>query len=147
MAAWRRRRSIAGRVPSLAMSNFPRRSSKRWSRASSASMARRGCSLIRPSYSWNPRAVACKGRAARYPRMYSSATASSSASGLSGGGVGDGLGGFGEGDGFAAGEEEEPGEDSAAAGDGEAFDFDLEGETEGFSEGLGDGFANGFTGP
>src|ERR1700730_7552233 len=68
--------------------------------------------------------------------MYSSATTSSSASGLS---VEALLVGFGEGEAVEEGEEE-------AEGEGE--DFGL-GETDaaGFSEGVGDGFGKGLTGP
>lgn len=153
MAAWRSRRLMAARGPSLARSNFLRRSSKRRRRASSASMARRVCSLMRPSYSWNPRAVACRGRAARKPRMYSSATTSSSASGFREEELGE-ADGFDEGgvDGFEEGDGD--GDEASAEGEGEgegdalafgAFGAGRFGEGEG--EGEGEGADNGFTGP
>src|SRR6476469_5944582 len=133
--AWSTRRSIAARGPSLLKSNFERRSSKRRRRASSASMARRVSSLMRPSYSWKPRAVAWSGRAARKPRMYSSATKSSSASGFKGGGL-FALEGFGVADG--EGDEEEAGEEDS---EGEGEDFGLE-RRDGFSEAVGEGDVN-----
>src|SRR3954471_6430815 len=142
MDAWSTRRSMAARGPSFARSNFETRSSKRRRRASSASMARRVSSLMRPSYSWKPRAVAWSGRAARKPRMYSSATKSSSASGFKGGGL-FALEGFWVADG--EGDEEEAGEEDS---EGEGADFDLE-RRDGFSEAVGEGDASciGFTGP
>src|SRR5688572_21179584 len=72
--------------------------------------------------------------------MYSSATISNSASGLSG------AGGLGEGDDFGAGEgEEEAGEDEAGGG---ADDLDFgEGDEAGLAAGVGEAFPNGFTGP
>src|ERR1044072_5213133 len=119
------------------MSNFGKRSWKRGSRASSASMASRVCSLMRPSYSWKPRAVARSGRAARWPRIYSSATRSSSASGLRAGvGFGEGEG-FGERERAGEGDADEAGEaDESGVGDGEGEDFCLGGRV-GFSEGVG----------
>ena len=74
--------------------------------------------------------------------MYSSATTSSSASGLSGGALGEGdvFGeDFGEDFGEGVGE---------AAEEGVAEDFDLAGtEAVGFGEGVGEALASGFTGP
>src|SRR6476660_6427696 len=126
MDAWSTRRSMAARGPSFARSNFETRSSNRRRRASSASIARRVSSLMRPSYSWKPRAVAWSGRAARKPRMYSSATKSSSASGFKGGGL---LVGAGFGDREEEGEE--PGE-AEESGEGEGEDLCL-GDRVGFS--------------
>src|SRR2546423_8827639 len=70
--------------------------------------------------------------------MYSSATRSSSASGLSGGAL---FVGFGEGEGEGEGEVAEVGEE-----EGEGEDFGLEG-LDGFSEGEGDALWRGLTGP
>src|SRR3954467_12712285 len=140
IAACRRRRSIAVCGLSLARSNFLRRSSNRRRRASSASMARRVCSLMRPSYSWNPRAVAVNGRAARWPLMYSSATMSNSASGFREEELweDDDLGG-GEGEGEAASE--------GGAGAGEDLCF-FRGAEAGFADGLGEEASGiGLTGP
>src|ERR1043166_3654223 len=145
IAAWRRRRSIAVRGLSLARSNFVRRSSNRRSRANSASMASRVCSLMRPSYSWKPRAVAWSGRAARWPLMYSSATMSYSASGLREEELWDEADLEG-GDDLEVGEGEGEAESEEGDGLGEDLCF-ARGVCAGFSDGLGEAPGRGLTGP